>query len=42
MGNILDHAITVSDFLMVWGIALAIVLLTVAYAIVSINMGWHK
>jgi fatty-acid desaturase len=42
MTEFLNHAITVGDVLMVWGMALAIVLAVVAYAIISINMGWHR
>jgi hypothetical protein len=42
MADILNHAITVGDVLMAWGIAAALVLAVVAYAIISINMGWHR
>lgn len=42
MTDVLNHAVTIGDVLIVWGIALAVVLAVVAYAIISINMGWHR
>lgn len=38
----MEHAITVADVLMFLAFMVAVGLAVVAYAIISINMGWHK